>query len=171
MKINETFEERFWSKVDKSGGDSACWVWTASKDGCGYGTISSGFGKKIYRAHRASWFMKNGEIPIGKIICHRCDNPQCVNVDHLFLGTDYINAKDRDAKGRTSRGKRHSKFLPSHKMARFGTKNGRAILTLEQVAYIRENAKPYKVTRRFLAKKFGVGKTAIDYVLSGKSWR
>jgi hypothetical protein len=169
MKINKTFEKRFWSKVDKSGGNNSCWVWTGSKDSWGYGTIFSGYGKNL-RAHRASWFMKNGEIPKGKIICHKCDNPPCVNVNHLFLGTDSINAKDRNAKGRTSRGERHSKFLPSHKMARIGSKNGRAILTPEQVVYIRENAKPYGVTRRFLAKKFGVGKTTIDYVLCGKSW-
>ena len=170
MKINHTFKERFWKKVDKSGGDDACWNWTRSLDGCGYGNISSGCGKN-YRAHRASWFMVYGEIPLGKIICHRCDNPRCVNVNHLFLGTDAINVHDRGIKRRTSRGTYHSQFLPSEKMARNGKQNGRAILNPDQVAYIRENAKPYKMTRRLLAKRFGVSRTTIDYVLSGKSWR
>ena len=61
---------------------------------------SSGTGWKRARAHRIAWIEKNGPIPKGKFICHRCDNPSCMNVDHLFLGSPRDNSIDMAQKGR-----------------------------------------------------------------------
>ena len=97
-------EERFWSKVDKSGD---CWVWTAAVVGSrnpkfdhvgGYGVF--GIGRKVYRAHRVSWEMAHGPIPDGMLVCHSCDNRGCVRPSHLFLGDQADNVRDMDSKGR-----------------------------------------------------------------------
>jgi hypothetical protein len=88
-------EERFWSKVDRSG---TCWLWTASLTKGGYGQFW--FPPKRVDAHRASWMIANGPIPAGMCVCHDCDNPRCVRPDHLFLGTKLENTHDIIRKGR-----------------------------------------------------------------------
>jgi hypothetical protein len=92
---------RFWAKVDKRGPDD-CWPWTGARRRRGYGVISVGAGsnRKMVVASRLSWEMANGAIPPGMMICHKCDNPPCVNPGHLFLGTGADNARDTVRKGR-----------------------------------------------------------------------
>ena len=84
---------RFWGRVDRSG---ECWLWTAGKSG-GYGVV----GHNSQKAHRVAWELTIGPIPQGMQVLHRCDNPPCVNPEHLFLGTNHDNMLDRQAKGRT----------------------------------------------------------------------
>lgn len=94
--------EKFMEKVDRNH-PSGCWQWTGSKDSWGYGQIrivSSSGGSKIRGAHRISFELFKGEIPDGYFVCHTCDNPRCVNPDHLFLGTQTDNMQDRLRKGR-----------------------------------------------------------------------
>ena len=91
--------DRFWEKVDRSGGPDACWLWTASTRRKGYGQFALRNNKPI-PAHRAIWIMVNGEIPDGLCVLHRCDVPGCVNPAHLFLGTKRDNSVDMAIKGR-----------------------------------------------------------------------
>ena len=87
--------QRFWDKVEKTDG---CWVWTASKNRQGYGYFR--FDGKMRKAHRMAWLFAIGEIPEGMMVCHSCDNPSCVNPEHLWLGTGQDNMDDMNTKGR-----------------------------------------------------------------------
>ena len=86
---------RFWERVDTTG---ECWLWTGHRNEDGYGTL--GWQYKQYSAHRLSYEIAYGAIPPGLCVCHRCDNPPCVRPDHLFLGTQADNMRDRYRKGR-----------------------------------------------------------------------
>lgn len=90
--------ERFWAKVDKSGGPDACWLWTAGRSDWGYGHFR--VGSKNLQAHRFAWELTRGPIPAGLLVLHRCDNPPCCNSAHHFLGTHADNMADAKAKGR-----------------------------------------------------------------------
>jgi len=89
---------RFWEKVDKWGG-AACWTWNAATTPGGYGCFTNDLGEQI-GAHQFAWLIHFGEIPEGKDVLHKCDNPPCVRPEHLFLGTQKDNMRDMVAKGR-----------------------------------------------------------------------
>lgn len=88
-------ESRFWDKVLKGDG---CWEWMAAKDRFGRGRFKWN-GKTSY-SPRYSWEVNRGVIPEGLFVLHKCENPGCVNPDHLFLGTKGDNNRDRKSKGR-----------------------------------------------------------------------
>ena len=90
--------ERFLAKVEKT---NTCWLWCGAVNYKGYGVIGLGTRKDGNAlSHRAAWMIYKGSIPSGMDVLHRCDTPACVNPDHLFLGTQQDNMKDRDTKGR-----------------------------------------------------------------------
>lgn len=92
------FEIRFWDSVDRAGPDE-CWEWSgAKKSPDGYGVI--GWNGRQWNAHRASWTLRHGAIPGGMLVCHSCDNPPCVNWNHLWIGTSQDNYDDMISKGR-----------------------------------------------------------------------
>lgn len=88
----------FWSQIDRSGGDAACWPWLGIRHEKGYGIFF--VGGQIYRAHRASYRLFVGAFDELLAICHSCDNPPCVNPAHLWAGSILANNQDRAAKGR-----------------------------------------------------------------------
>ena len=116
-------EDRFWDKI-KRGSNDECWEWTACRIKDGYGHVQ--FGGQLQLAHRVSWRLAHGPIPDGFLVCHNCDNPSCVNPNHLWLGTHQQNMDDMAAKCRRSR----------HGAPR-GIKNGSGKLTDAQIAGIR----------------------------------
>lgn len=91
------WRERFWSKIGPQR-DDGCREWTAGKFRYGYGAFL--LDGKLRKAHRVMWELHFGPIPEGLFVCHHCDNPPCVEVSHLFLGTPLDNMRDKIAKGR-----------------------------------------------------------------------
>jgi hypothetical protein len=91
--------ERFFEKTQPEP-NSGCLLWTGAVHPDGYGKISPGGREGPKIASRVAWEIARGPIPDGMLVCHRCDTPACVNIDHLFLGTDADNVQDMVRKGR-----------------------------------------------------------------------
>lgn len=114
--------ERFWAKVDKSGGPSACWIWTGYVAPNGYGFFTWSHEHSV-NAHRASWVLSHGEIPKGLSVLHKCDRKPCVNPAHLELGTPKKNADDAVARGLAPVGERNGARSRRDRLAT-GDRNG-----------------------------------------------
>lgn len=133
--------------------DSGCWEWLNYKDKDGYGFLHHN-GKQT-RAHRFSYMYFNGDIPENHVVCHKCDNPSCVNPDHLFSGTKKDNTADMISKGRQG-----SFDYP------IGENSYNAKLTPKEVIAIFKSKNSYAT----LAKFYGVGKSAIARIKAKKTY-
>lgn len=156
--MNQTIDERFWSKVNKLPGDDACWEWVACCNDFGYGQFWADV--RVAPAHRISWTMRNGPVPDGLHVLHKCDNPRCVNPNHLFLGTNIDNVHDRHTKGRDGHGEVR------------GETHGMVKLTEARVRELRSrygDGRP--ATRRALGVEFGISQTTVYRIATRRLWK
>lgn len=159
--------ERFWSQVDRSGGDNTCWLWQGRVNSDGYGRIR--YNHRSRPAHSVSYELHFGPIPDGMFVCHRCDVPACVNPTHLFLGTPADNSADMVRKGRQLKGdKNPSRLYPGKHR---GERNGRVKLSSDEVQAIRQEYAVGPVTFRQLATKYGMGVATIRDIVRRKLWK
>ena len=147
MELDHKAQARFEAKITVNP-ITGCWEWTASQNPDGYGQFK--LNGRREKAHRVAHVLYIGEIPKGMCVLHRCDNPSCVNPEHLFLGTHADNVKDKVAKGRAAKGE----------------KNGRAKLTKEAVLHIRKRT----MLQREYARLYGVDQTTVSKIQLGKKW-
>ena len=140
--------DTFWKRVNRTDG---CWLWTGGKNSQGYGQVK--INGRITPAHHIAVRLQGLEID--GILLHSCDTPACVNPRHLSLGTNADNSSDMVAKGRSLRGER----------------NHKAKLSATDVRSIRAWHSQGNVTKKTIAKEYGVSDTLISFIISRKIWR
>ncbi len=148
-----TTPENFWQNADCRN-PLGCWEWRGTRDKNGYGRVSANY--DTLPAHRLAYKISHGAIPPGRLVCHSCDNPPCINPKHLWLGTPHQNTSDAVRKKRHAHG---------------GRVHG-AVLTAGAVKLARNLYKhngPYNMTD--LAYLFGVKKTAMRNAIRHVTWR
>ena len=143
-------DSNFWIKVDKSGGEAACWTWTGATNN-GYGHFR--VGNRTRLAHRLSLARSGVIVPDNLDVCHHCDNPSCVNPSHLFVGTAKQNMMDASAKGRTTRGERSYRAK---------------ITESDAIRILSEPQSPIVI--RELSRAYGLSEAAIRGIRSGRRW-
>lgn len=148
-RVPTTLEQRFWGKVDISGGPTACWNWKASLDPGGYGAFGVG-GKKV-NAHRFAFILENGYTPSG-LVCHSCDNRACCNPRHLSEGTYKSNMRECVERGRHPRLSTRQKLTP------------------RQVAEIRQ-LKDSGLSQRAIGRQYGVDHMQVCRLWKGEQWK
>jgi len=166
MRIVGDDVRRFSLKVDRSGD---CWVWTGAKAPSGYGHFY--FEGRIQPAHRVAWKLGGRSIPQGMILCHHCDNPPCVRLEHLFVGSSKDNYDDMAAKGRrgVAAGDRNGSRLHLERRPR-GEQQSQAKLTVDSVRAIRAAYAAGGETYASLATRFGVSPALIRNVIKRRNW-
>ena len=127
---------------------SGCWEWVKTSRGNGYGCIAQD--GRLLSAHRISFELYHGSVPEGAFVCHRCDNPKCVNPGHLFAGTPADNTRDMHEKGRCN--------APS------GPRHHAAKLSSEDVSAVRNASESLSE----IASRFGVDPSTVWKIKHGK---
>lgn len=143
--------DRFWERVDVSGGASACWIWQGLCTPFGYGKMT--VKRRAIVAHRLAWFLTYGKMPT-LCLLHSCDNPPCVNPAHLREGTKAENTAERDLRKRTAR----------------GSQAGQSKLTESMVRDIRQKLSE-GTSGADLGRMYSVNKETIYHIASGRSWK
>lgn len=140
--------------------EAGCWEWAGGRNQSGYGRLCVGSRRdgtrQTMQAHRYSYSIFVGPIPPGLWVLHKCDNPPCINPDHLFLGDRMDNTRDRDAKGRQP-------------ILR-GVANGNAKLNDDAVAAMR-SLRREGASFATIARRFGVAKKTCMEAIKGHRWR
>lgn len=149
---------------------AGCLVWMRSGVPKGYGVMWYE-GKQQY-VHRLSWVANNGPIPDGIMVCHHCDNPACINPNHLFLGTAKQNSEDMVKKGRANGGAPSGDKNPASINPEIvqGIKNGNAKLTDEDVRDIRSLCE-FGILQKDIAYVFGIRQCHVSRINKRQSWR
>jgi hypothetical protein len=160
LSTKERFEKYFMPEPN-----TGCWLWIGSLTSTGYGQL--GLGSKIdgtrrpHKAHRVAYELYVGKIPPGMGVLHRCDNPPCVNPQHLFLGTQKDNAQDMGRKGRSAL-QRHPEIIR-------GESNPRAVLAEADAREIKR-LKGEGLGPKDIALRVGQTYSAVCGVYYGSSW-
>lgn len=149
----EPLENRFAQQVDRSENATGCHLWTGVKSRGGYGSIT--VEGKNQLAHRVSWFLANGRWPTDDIL-HSCDNPPCVNPEHLSEGTHSDNMRQMIERDR--------------RLEPVGEHHHAAKLTYDDVCQVR-HLRACGWTLKSLADRFGVHPSTIDRVVKHQIWR
>jgi hypothetical protein len=134
--------------------ENGCWNWMAAKDRDGYGMLTHHRGKQI-RAHRASYELHVAKIPTGLLVCHLCDNPSCINPEHLFVGTPKENTQDMMKKNR--------------RPVLSGERHPNAKLTDDQVAQIIQ-LRSEKRLLKDIANQFNISFQTVSSITKGTTW-
>lgn len=166
QRAGTTMRERFWSYVEVGGPDD-CWEWQGTLTPHGYGHIRLGDSGPLRHAHRISWVIHYGVIPIGEghhgtCVLHRCDNRKCVNPSHLFLGSSADNIADMIKKGRRA--------SPQSINARKGEEHWGHKLSNEEVLEIRRLFRSGNFTCQKLADRFGIHRSEASRIVHRKRW-
>jgi hypothetical protein len=144
--------DRFWAKVNKT---DSCWLWTGYTHRQGYGRM---WGRgRLELAHRVSWELHFGPVPIGMCVLHQCDCCGCVRPSHLFLGTQTDNIHDMEAKGRANKLK--------------GSQHHQAKLTEAEVRAIRARHAIGNITQATLAAQYSITPAVVSKIILRKQWR
>lgn len=152
MILSKKVIARFWAKVDIRSSEE-CWEWKACKNrSSGYGFF--GIESKNRNAHRVAYEIHYKQEPGDLFVCHRCDNPSCVNPHHLFLGTAKDNMADKIKKGRHT----------------YGSRSNRNLLQEEDIPVIRETYAKGGITQKRLGEIYGVSEATISAMLHGRNW-
>lgn len=146
-RFQGTLQKRFEQYFEKT--PDSCWIWKSSRDQNGYGTFN--IDRKPKKSSRVSYELYKGPIPEGRFVCHKCDNPPCVNPDHLFIGTRKDNMRDMTNKGRSAHGE----------------KNGQAKLTEQDVIAIWKDSR----THCEIGQHYGVTQSMITRIKNKKNWK
>ena len=139
-------EDAFWERVVKGPG---CWDWSGLFGADGYPLLS--WNAKNWRANRLSIQFSGRQLKDGELACHTCDNPRCVNPDHLFVGTPMDNMTDARRKGR----------MP------VGEKTGAAKLRDADALAIKTS----RENKDILAARYGITRASVQNIISGRTWR
>ncbi len=143
--------DRFEAMVDRSAGPAGCHPWRGFVKEGGYGSFRGG--ARTVGAHRAAWEFSYGDIPLGMLVCHTCDNKACVNTLHLFLGSNQDNVSDMVSKGRQARGERISS------------------LTAPQVSEMRRRYSAGETSQSALAAEYEIEQAHVGRIVRGDAWR
>ena len=148
--------ERWSSKVNMQEND--CWLWTGAKTRGGYGHFRMFISNvwKMYKAHRFSYeHFNNVKLENDVLVCHKCDNPCCVNPDHLFIGNAQENVTDKVSKGR-------------HK---YGRKLGNSWLSQEIADKIRLTYSIGEYTMKQVGEMFNTSASQVERIINNKIWK
>lgn len=174
-ELNALADLKLWPRVHPEP-NSGCWLWEGSANAKGYGQVWNEKDRRAVYAHRLSYAASHGEIPAGLLVCHRCDNPPCVNPEHLFLGTTQDNSKDMMQKGR------HPVCCDPSRLRALQVAGGKAnggkhfikdgvsvaaVLSADDVRKIRADTRK----DHLIAADYGVARGTISSIQARRSWR